>query len=194
MQIIGMKNLLLLTIAPLIILSACNSNDKDDSKKVADEQNEHKEDSGTLNKKIDDDAEFVTESRSGVLMEVQLGTYAEKNAASPEVKQFGARMVRDHGKDRDELKALASGKNISIPDVPGEKFQDHITDLEKKKGADFDKAYIDFMVDDHHNDISEFSKEVKEGKDSAIVSFARKGLPVLQEHLMMAQAIQKKLK
>lgn len=40
-------------------------------------------------------------------MEVELGTYATKNAASEKVKEFGARMAKDHGKDIEEAKALA---------------------------------------------------------------------------------------
>jgi putative membrane protein len=173
---------------------ACNNSAGNDSKAKADSINEKKEDNGSLNKKIDDDANFVTEARSGVLMEVELGSYAEKNAASSKVKEFGRRMVQDHSKDRDELQFLASKKNITIPDVPGEKFQKHIDELEKKKGSDFDKAYMSFMVSDHHDDIDEFEKESKNGKDADIVSFANKGLPVLKEHLSMAQSITDKLK
>ncbi|HVX28591.1 MAG TPA: DUF4142 domain-containing protein [Parafilimonas sp.] len=180
-------------IIPAVIALSCNDANNTDSKKIADKENDQKEDSGTLNKKIDDDANFVTEARSGVLMEVELGTYAQKNAASEEVKQFGERMVKDHSKDRDELKMLATNKNISIPDVPGEKFQKHIDDLEKETGSEFDKDYMSFMVSDHHDDIDEFEKEAKNGKDSDIVAFANKGLPVLKEHLSMAQSIHNKL-
>ena len=103
-------------------------------------------------------------------------------------------MVKDHSKDRDELKLLAAKKNISIPDVPGEHYQKHIDDLEKKKGSEFDKDYISFMVSDHHDDIDAFEKEAKNGKDADLVSFANKGLPILKEHLNMAEAINNKLK
>ncbi|MEP6685066.1 MAG: DUF4142 domain-containing protein [Parafilimonas sp.] len=184
----------LLMIVPVVVMLSCNSGNNTDSKKIADNENEQKEDSGTLSKKIDDDADFVTEARGGVLMEVELGTYAQKNAASDEVKHFGEQMVKDHSKDRDELKILATNKNISIPDVPGEDFQKHIDDLEKKKGSEFDKDYMSFMVSDHHDDIDEFEKEAKNGKDSDIVAFANKGLPILKEHLNMAQSIHDKLK
>lgn len=187
-----------LVIASCIALScffmSCQNGGSSDSKKLADEQNDHKEDSGALNKKMDDDAEFLTEVSSGVHMEVELGNYAAKNAASPKVKEFGRRMAADHGKDVVEVQELASKKNITIPTMPGEKFQKHIDDLEKESGAQFDKDYMSYMVSDHKDDIDEFDKEVKNGKDSDIVAFAQKGLPVLHQHLSMAKSIHDGLK
>lgn len=63
-----------------------------------------------------------------------------------------------------------------------------------KKGKDFDNAYISFMVSDHKDDISEFEKETKDGKDDQIKAFSSKGIPVLQHHLDMAKTINDQLK
>jgi putative membrane protein len=43
-------------------------------------------------------------------------------------------------------------------------------------------------VSDHKQDISDFQKEAKSGKDSDLKGFAAKSLPTLQEHLQLAQA------
>ena len=186
------KNVFFFAISIMLTAAACNSNNKKDPGKIAETKNENKEDAGTLNKDIDDDIKFVTEVSSGVLMEVELGNYAQEHAASSDVKQFGATMVKDHSKDRAALEALAAKKNITIPSRPADDFQKHIDELEKYEGAEFDEKYISFMVSDHHDDIDEFTKEVKNGKDEEIVAFANKGLPVLKEHLQMAEAINKK--
>lgn len=186
------KNVFFFAISIMLTAAACNSSGKKDPEKIADTKNENKEDAGTLNKDIDDDIKFVTEVSSGVLMEVELGKYAQEHASSNDVKQFGAKMVEDHGKDRVTIEALAAKKNITIPSTPADDFQKHIDELEKYEGAEFDKEYISFMVSDHHDDIDEFNKEVKNGKDKEIVAFANKGLPVLKEHLQMAEAINKK--
>ncbi len=186
------KNVFFLAISIMLTAVACNNSGKKDPEKIADTKNENKVDAGTLNKDIDDDVKFVTEVSSGVLMEVELGKYAQEHASSQEVKKFGAKMVEDHSKDRQTLEALAKKKNISIPDRPADDFQKHIDELEKYEGDEFDKKYINFMVSDHHDDIDEFEKEVKNGKDQEIVAFAKKGLPVLKEHLQMAEAINNK--
>jgi putative membrane protein len=54
-------------------------------------------------------------------------------------------------------------------------------------GDSFDKAYMNAMVSDHQEDISEFQKEADRGRDPDFKSFAGKTLPTLQEHLRMAK-------
>lgn len=57
------------------------------------------------------------------------------------------------------------------------------------KGSAFDAAYARDMVKDHQQDVAEFRKEARAGQDPALKAFARKTLPVLQQHLQMAQAV-----
>lgn len=178
--------------AILFFGSACNSNNtgKDDSKEVAEEKNEQKFDDN----KQEDDREFAVEAASGGLMEVELGKLAQKNASSSKVKEFGQTMVNDHSKANEELKTLAATKNISLPPTPGGKHQDHINELTGKTGAEFDKAYIDMMVDDHEEDVKKFQQEAEKGKDPEIKAFAAGKVPTLTHHLEMAKAIKDSMK
>src|SRR4051795_6002893 len=65
------------------------------------------------------DQSFVKEAAAGGMAEVELGRLAEERASSPGVKQFGQRMVDDHTKANEELKAIAQRKNIALPtDLP----------------------------------------------------------------------------
>lgn len=141
-----------------------------------------------------EDREFVMEAASGGLMEVALGKLAATNAASAQVKEFGRMMVADHTKANAELKAVAAKKDITISASPIEKHQKHIDELKGKKGADFDKAYVELMVDDHKEDIDHFEDETTEGKDADVKAFASKTLPVLKKHLEHIQKIQDGLK
>jgi putative membrane protein len=61
--------------------------------------------------------------------------------------------------------------------------------LSHKTGTDFDKAYIEDMVKDHKSDIAAFEKEVNSGSDSEAKAVAQKALPIIREHLRMAQQI-----
>ena len=146
--------------------------------------------SATTDTSMADDRDFVMEAASGGLMEVTLGNLAKANAASAQVKEFGAMMVTDHTKANNELKAVAAKKNITLPETPMEKQQKHIDELKTKKGADFDKAYVDLMVDDHKEDVSKFQDEANKGNDADVKAFAAKTLPVLQKHLDHIQKIQ----
>jgi len=128
------------------------------------------------------------------MMEVQLGKLAQEKAQSKSVKDFGTMMVEDHTKANDELKTLAAQKNITLPATLSDKNQKHVDDLNSKTGKDFDKAYMDLMVDDHKEDVDKFKDASQNVPDSTIKGFAAKTLPVLQKHLDAAQAIHKNLK
>ena len=97
-------------------------------------------------------------------------------------------MVDGHGKANEELKTLAASKNISIPDSLSDKKRDKYNELAEKKGADFDKAYAAYMVEDHKEDIEAYKKAAENAKDAEIKSWAAGKVPVLQQHLQKAEA------
>jgi putative membrane protein len=174
-----------LIIASLVSFTACNSKKTEDTKEVAEEQNEKKLEDTT----VEDDSKFAVAAADGGLMEVKLGELAQTNGSAKSVKDFGKDMVKDHGKANEELKTLAQQKNITLPMALSDDKQKEYDDLAKKKGADFDKAYASFMVEDHEMDIKEFDKAAKDCKDAEIKSWAAQKIPTLQHHLEMAKAM-----
>ena len=125
------------------------------------------------------------------MMEVQLGQLAGQKASAQDVKDFGAMMVRDHSKGGDKLKAIATTKNLTLPDSLSPDMQKEMTDLQNKDGKDFDMAYISMMVDDHKKDIKEFENEAKNGSDADIRGFADSSLHMLNMHLNAAEKCHK---
>jgi len=137
--------------------------------------------------KAANDNTFVTNAAGGGMAEVELGKLAVEKASSDQVKQFGQRMVDDHGKANDELKTLAQQKNITLPTSISAKDKAERDRLAKLSGAAFDRAYMSAMLSDHKKDVSEFRVESTSGKDADIKAFAAKTLPTLEEHLKLAQ-------
>ncbi len=137
------------------------------------------------------DRKFIHNAALGGMAEVELGKLAQQKAASDEVKQFGSRMVQDHSKANDELKQIADAKGAQVPTNLDSKNQKTMQKLQKLDGAAFDRAYMKDMVADHKKDIAEFQKASKSAKDSDLKAFAAKTLPVLKEHLQMAEAAEK---
>ena len=133
------------------------------------------------------DTTFAQKAAQGGMAEVKLGQLAVQNGSSDQVKQFGQRMVDDHSKAGDELKALAAQENITLPMGLNAKDQALVDRLQNMKGAAFDKAYMRDMVKDHQADIADFQKEANSGADARLKSFATRTLPTLQEHLRMAK-------
>jgi putative membrane protein len=134
------------------------------------------------------DARFVEEAASGGMLEVQLGKYAAEHAADADVRAFGERMARDHGKANQELKTVAQGAGLTVPTQMSEDHRGQLEDLTKLRGADFDKAYMDAMVEDHEDDVDAFRAQAEE-KKSAIDSWAAKTVPTLEAHLAEAKRV-----
>ena len=140
------------------------------------------------------DQNFIKEVASGGLMEVEMGKYAQQNAMNPRVKSFGAMMVRDHSKANDELKSIATSKNMALPTTMEDKHREMMSDIQKKTGAAFDKEYIKEMVDDHEKDIEKFKKHAEKGVDPDLKTFASKTLPILLMHQDSAKKINDAIK
>ncbi|QKZ14121.1 DUF4142 domain-containing protein [Spirosoma sp. KUDC1026] len=183
---------LALFIASGLTLQSCGSEKKDSTEK-AEELNEKKEDANTA-MVDDDDAEFAVKAANGGMLEVEAGRMAAEKGASQAVKDFGSMMVQDHSKANDELKSIAELKNIAIPSTVGEDMQEHLNDLSKVSGAEFDKKYVDMMVKDHEDDVKAFTKEAEEGKDAELKAFAAKTATVVKGHLEKITTIQKNMK
>src|SRR5438874_12133670 len=128
------------------------------------------------------DKAFIKDAAKGGMMEVAMGRVAEKNATNSEVKNFGARMMKDHSKANEDLKAIAKEDNVEWP-------------AEKEAGKwKSDKDYMDAMVKDHEKDLAAFEKEAKNGSDPDVKRFAEKTSTVVRKHLDLAKEIQGKLK
>lgn len=149
---------------------------------------------GTVSNMTPEDKEFVTKAGGGGLAEVQMGNLALQKANSPEVKAFAQRMVTDHSKANEELSQMATAKGLALPtelDPPHQAGMDHLSAL---TGAEFDKAYMQHMVDDHQTAVADFEKAATSATDSDLRSWATATLPALQEHLTLARETAAKMK
>jgi putative membrane protein len=169
-----------------LIQSCSGGNSSDTSKDSVDSAK-------TVNKEVKavekDASDFAVKAADGGMMEVEAGRIAQKKGVSERVKNFGAMMIKDHMEANNNLKGIASSLNVALPDSLGKDAKDDIEKLSKKSGKDFDKAYVDMMLDDHQKDVAEFRKAADNLSDSTIREFARKTLPVLETHLDSIRSI-----
>jgi|SRR5579863_4235807 len=195
-----MKKLSSIMMISLAALSfqACNNGAKD-SKEAADSANVTKDTSHhaavTGGIAVDkDDAKFATTAANDGMAEVAAGKMAATKATNSRVKNFADMMVTDHTKAGDELAALAKTKNITLPAAPDADAQKKADDLSKKTGKDFDKAYVDAMVDGHESAVKLFTDASQNCKDADLKAFATKTLPTLKMHLDSIKAIKAAMK
>jgi len=192
-----MKKLSVITMIALAacMFQACSGNK--DSAETADSINAERDSANAVEAGVaadEGDAKFAVDAANGGMAEVALGKLAEGKAVNAKVKEFAAMMVADHTKANDELMALAQSKNITLPQAVSTEKQAVMDELTKKSGNDFDKAYVDQMVDDHKKTISLFEDASKNAKDADIKAFVDKTLPTLRTHLEHVNAIHDSMK
>ena len=160
--------------------------------------------------------EFINEMAITNMAEIQLGNLAEKQAASPQVKQFAQMMVEDHTKANDELKQIASQLNVQLPTELDEKHRELSEKLSKLQGEEFDREYMSAMVDGHEEAINKVEDRANRANQTtssagtespqatgtagsnmqgqqALNQWATKTLPTLRKHLQQAEQVNEKV-
>ncbi len=139
------------------------------------------------------DLAFLNNAGPGGEAEVELGRLAAKRAESKEVRQFAQQMVEDHSKAGAKLKELAHQKNVTLPPGVMPKSKQTMEKLTKLQGAEFDRAYVQTMVQVHEKDVAAFSAFAKSATDADVKAFASATLPTLQHHLQMIRELAKNM-
>jgi putative membrane protein len=133
------------------------------------------------------DEAFVNEAVRGGEMEVKLGELAEQVGSAAAVKEFGARMVKDHTRLNTELSSTAKSIGLEVPSTISTQQQAQYDQLAALTGRKFDTAYIQMMVKDHTTDLAAFQKEAKATQDAKLKGTVDGAIPVIEEHLSMAK-------
>lgn len=135
----------------------------------------------------DKDTKFVRGAYQGSWSEVQLGNLALKRARSKSVRDFGQRMITDHGKAMNDVANLAKRKGVPMPRSMKTEQRQMQEKLSRLKGPAFDREYKRMMVADHMEDVREFQETARDARDPDVRAAAKKWLPILREHLRMAK-------
>jgi putative membrane protein len=144
---------------------------------------------GTSSAMAPEDKEFVSESGMAGLAEVLMSNLALQKASNAGVKAFAQRMVTDHSKTSEELSQFATAKGLALPtelEGPPEIALGHLNSL---SGAEFDKAYMQHMIEDHQNAVADFEKASTNAADLDLRAWAGRTLPALHEHLSLAKEV-----
>jgi len=135
------------------------------------------------------DDRFLHDAAAGGMMEVELGHLAMERAASADVKAFGQRMIMDHGRANQQLTQIATSKGMTLAMTLPPGMQQMRDRLARLSGTEFDRMYVQHMIEDHKKDVSEFEKQAEKGTDPSLRTFAQQTLPTLREHLMLAESL-----
>jgi putative membrane protein len=141
-------------------------------------------------------SEFVKKAGAGGVAEVQMGELGAQKAKDGEVKAFAKRMVTDHTKANTELVVAMKGKGLE--EVPSSADTMHKAMIDRFQqrdaGKDFDRDYMQQMVEDHKSNVELFETAADDAQlDADLRAYAKKTLPTLRDHLKQARTIESKL-
>lgn len=136
------------------------------------------------------DRVFVQQATIGGLAEVEWGRLADQHGQDAAVQRFGRQMVDDHTKANQRLSQIAKTVNVPQPDSLDAEHRAIDEQLGKLNGAAFDHAYMQSQVQDHQKTVQLLEYEIDSGQNHDLKAFAREILPVVLQHLQMAQSVQ----
>jgi putative membrane protein len=135
------------------------------------------------------DRAFMKKLAESGLAEVDAGNLAARKATAPAVKELAQRMVDDHSRANEELRALAKHGNVDLPTAPDSAHVAEAARLSKESGAHFEQDYIAGQLKDHQQTVRLLQDEISGASSPAVERFAQRTLPVVSQHLAMVEKL-----
>jgi putative membrane protein len=132
---------------------------------------------------------FAITVSQGNNAEVMASRLALKKSSSKRVRKLANLLAMQHGAAEASLKQVAASEKIHLPAGTDEKHRALYSELQGLSGAAFDRKFIEANVGDHYKTIALFNKEMANGKNTAVRSFATRYLPDIETHTQMITAI-----
>jgi putative membrane protein len=136
-----------------------------------------------------EDANFVHQATAGAVAEVMMGQLATERATGDPARNLGRLMVTDHSRKDHELNQILQSLSLRPATKPLPEQLAQVQQLQNAPADHFDATYARIFVEEHQWMIAVFEREIASGQDPALKSFATRTLPLVKEHLAMAEEI-----
>ena len=186
-------NLILVAACTICIMQACHNSAStgtaDSTAVTAADKTKAADSSMQMAAPDTGDVVFADKAAAGGMTEIALSKLAVQQSSNAKIKDFANMMITDHTAAGDKLAAIAKKEGINLPTGPDTLQQNMISDMSKKTGSDFNKAYVKQMVTDHKKTIAMFEKEQTTVKDTVLKGFITGTLPTLHKHMDAVNAL-----
>jgi putative membrane protein len=131
--------------------------------------------------------------------EIQMAQLAQQKGQSDEVRQYGQQLSSDHSSANQEVQQLAQEHGIQLSAATQElskdreEMQKKFDALQQAQGDDFDREFLDTMVDSHKRTIDKLSKLQRDVQDPTVRQLIDKSLPKLQQHQDQAEQLKRQI-
>ena len=150
---------------------------------------------GSMEAEPRNDSEIMTLVAQSNDIEVSSSQLAANNASNAQVKQFAQQMITEH--TAMQKQGAQIGKALGVEGTGSDSTQakehamhDQIKDLQDKKGADFDKAYMDMQVQAHQKTLDDLRSFQAKAQNAELKTMITNAIPKVEAHLQKAQQLQ----
>lgn len=185
--------------ASLLMLFSCNNDGKDSVEKAdsinrAERQRLEEDSIRRANQPDEASSKFLVRAANSGMTEVMMSQAAIERSTRQPVKDVAQMLVSDHRAANDQVKSLAQQRNVALPDSISDESRKDYNDIVAKRGTDFDKKYVNQMIDNHEKSIKMFEDVLNDTQDAGVRNFAQNTLPKLRQHLDMLKQVKDGIK
>lgn len=132
---------------------------------------------------------YVENAAASDMFEMESSRLALQRATLPAVKTYAERMIEEHGKSSEELKAAALAAGIPLPPaLPADK-QAKIATLGRLNGEAFDRQYVADQRSGHQETLTKVNQYLAAAPAGPLRDHASKLTGVVQNHLTVLEKI-----
>ena len=134
-----------------------------------------------------DDNEFMMTAAHSDQNEIQQSKMVLAKGVTGMAKDMANKMIADHTKSTADLKKIADKKGVKLPTDMDAEHKALAPAMEKLSGKELETKYLAQMQTDHQKTANTMAAHEKMTQDPDLKAFIGKTLPVVQQHLGMAQ-------
>jgi putative membrane protein len=131
------------------------------------------------------------------LLEIDAGRLAAQKGNSTWVRRLGDRIARDHEAADKKVIRLAAGLGVALPAAADSaapvQEPDWMTTLRTVTGIDFDRTYLEAMIQGHQKAIDSLSSARNRMVETPLRNLISELLPILRQHLQLALDVQRRI-
>jgi putative membrane protein len=140
-----------------------------------------------------DEQELGEKIEQAHLGEIDLGRLAKQRASNKDVKSYADMVVADHTSALDKLSDLMKEKNVTNVQQKSPDAEAALSKLQNLSGADFDRLFMDIMIQDHQKAIDMLHSKINSVQNPDLKNYINDILPKMEKHIQEAQRLQPKL-
>lgn len=141
------------------------------------------------NEDLQEEADYLVSAHINSQLQVALGDAANEQSQSPDVKQFGQQLKVENRQIQENLNALATGVGVELDPALTPEYSKVIDSIKTYSGKEFDKAFLELVVEEHDEDISRLTTLANKSNDPIVRNLVTDNVKILRSRKKHAEEL-----